>query len=172
MVAGIPRSNVSTDKDEWQTPRALYDRLDREFHIDLDVACTRENCLSRNHYGYGKDENALVRRWTHFMMDNGEEASVFFMNPPYGRGIIEEFVVKALHESVLGATVICLLPFSGAKWFRKYCLLADEIRVIGRVKYIGRDNDGNLIKNSPTFDSCIVIFKPGKNRVRISEFKW
>jgi hypothetical protein len=37
---------------------------------------------------------------------------------------------------------------------------ADEIRFIkGRVKFIGYDEQGNSIRNSPTFSSCVVIFR-------------
>jgi phage N-6-adenine-methyltransferase len=172
MVAGIPRKNVSTDKSEWCTPLNLYEKLDAEFHFDLDAACTPENCLNRNHYGYGKGEDALKQDWSKFMMDNGEDASVFFLNPPYGRGVIEAFVKKAFWESRDGATVVCLLPFSGAKWFRTYCLLADEIRIIGRVKYIGFAADGTLIRNSPTYDSCVVIFRPGIHSAKLTVFEW
>jgi phage N-6-adenine-methyltransferase len=172
MVSGIPRNNVSTGKDEWCTPIELYNKLDEEFHFDLDAACTPENCLNRNHYGYGKEEDALKQDWSKFMMDNGEDASVFFLNPPYGRGLIREFVRKAYLESTLGATVVCLLPFSGAKWFTDYCLHAAEIRILGRVKYIGFAADGSLIKNSPTFDSCIVVFRPGYHEAKLSVFRW
>jgi phage N-6-adenine-methyltransferase len=172
MVAGIPRNNVSTDKDEWQTPPKLFKRLDDEFGIDLDVACTFENCLSRNHYGFTKADDALTKDWNRFMMDNGEDASVFFMNPPYGRGIVKDFVRKAYLETRRYGTAVCLVPFTGSGWFKDYCLHAEEIRIIGRVKYIGYDNEGNLIKNSPTFDSCIVVFTPGYHRPRLEVFEW
>ena len=172
MVAGIPRSNVSTDKDEWQTPPELFKVLDERYHIDLDVACTPENCLSRNHYGFTREENALTHDWNRFLMDNGEDASVFYMNPPYGRGIIKEFVRKAYLETRRCGIAVCLLPFVGSGWFKDYCLHAEEIQIIGRVKYIGKDLEGNAIRNSPTFDSCIVIFTPGYHEVKLSAFRW
>jgi len=168
MVAGIPRTNVSTDKNEWCTPLDLYQKLDAEFHFDVDVACTTENCLCR--VGLTERENALKVNWMEH--DHLIYGHVFFMNPPYGRGVIEEFVKKAFWESRDGAVVVCLLPFSGAKWFRRYCLLADEIRIIGRVKYIGFASDGTLIRNSPTFDSCVVIFRPGVHTAKLTEFEW
>ena len=37
---------------------------------------------------------------------------------------------------------------------------AQEIRFIkGRVKFVGYDAEGKQIRNSPTFSSCVVIFK-------------
>jgi len=163
MVAGIPRTNVSTDKNEWCTPLNLYEKLDAEFHFDLDAAATFENRLTNAFFD--KESDALHKDW------GGKESSVF-LNPPYGRGVVEAFVKKAFWESRAGATVVCLLPFSGAKWFRTYCLLADEIRIIGRVKYIGFASDGTLIRNSPTFDSCVVIFRPGVHTAKLTEFEW
>jgi hypothetical protein len=42
---------------------------------------------------------------------------------------------------------------------------AQEIRFIeGRVDYIGYDPEGNLIKQSPTFPSCVVIFDLGREK--------
>ena len=163
MVAGIPRNNVSTEKDEWCTPIELYKKLDDEFHFNLDAAATFENRL--NNAFFDKDSDALSREW-------GGKFATVFLNPPYGRGKIKAFVRKAYLESTAGATVVCLLPFSGASWFTDYCLHAAEIRILGRVKYIGFAADGTLIRNSPTFDSCIVIFKYGYHVARLSKFKW
>ena len=32
-------------KDEWQTPQELFDKLNEEFHFNLDLACNVKNCL-------------------------------------------------------------------------------------------------------------------------------
>lgn len=147
----------------------MYQKLDAEFNFDLDAAATRENALAPGYFT--KEDDALKQEW---YQDYGEDGccKTIFLNPPYGRGVIEAFVKKAFWESRYGATVVCLLPLSGAKWFKKYCLLADEIRIIGRVKYIGFATDGTLIRNSPTFDSCVVIFRPGVHTAKLTEFEW
>jgi hypothetical protein len=42
---------------------------------------------------------------------------------------------------------------------------AQEIRFIrGRVRFVGYDEQGKQIKNSPTFSSCVVIFTPQWSR--------
>jgi phage N-6-adenine-methyltransferase len=163
MVAGIPRNNVETEKSEWCTPIDLYNKLDAEFHFNLDAACTNDNCLCK--IGLTKENDALTFDWSKL-------GHSIFLNPPYGRGVIESFIKKAYLTSQAGSTVVCLVPLSGASWFRKYCLKADEIRIIGRVKYIGFAADGTLIRNSPTFDSCIVVFRPGEHIARLTEFRW
>ena len=169
MVAGIPRNNVSNAKSEWCTPLYLYEKLDAEFHFDIDAACTAENCLCK--FGFAKEfQDALTIDWSN--PPDFKKNPTIFLNPPYGRGVIEAFTKKAFEASQKGATVVCLVPFSGAGWFRKYCLKAYEIRILGRVKYIGFAADGTLIRNSPTFDSCVVVFYPGEHQAKLVDFEW
>jgi site-specific DNA-methyltransferase (adenine-specific) len=68
---------------------------------------------------------------------------------------------KAYEESLKGAVVVCLVPVaSDTGWWHTYVMKADEIRFVkGRVKFIGYDEQGNPIRNSPTFSSCVVIFR-------------
>ncbi len=68
---------------------------------------------------------------------------------------------KAYKESLKGAVVVCLVPVaSDTRWWHDYVMHAQEIRFIrGRVKFIGYDEHGKQIQNSPTFSSCVVIFK-------------
>jgi site-specific DNA-methyltransferase (adenine-specific) len=67
---------------------------------------------------------------------------------------------KELEESQKGAVVVCLVPCAtDTKWWHNYAMKAQEIRFIkGRVRFVGYDEDGNQVKNSPTFSSCVVIF--------------
>jgi site-specific DNA-methyltransferase (adenine-specific) len=143
--------DYKTPKDEWQTPQWLFDLLDQEFHFDCDAAATPDNTKCKNY---------LVRA---FLCDDwmDETDKVFFLNPPYSAGNIDRFMKKAMEESQKGAIVVCLVPVaSDTAWWHNYVMKADEIRFIkGRVKFIGYDKEGNQIKNSPTFSSCVVIFR-------------
>lgn len=47
--------------DEWATPQWLYDKLNAEFHFDLDVCATHENAKHANHYT--RQENGLIQNW-------------------------------------------------------------------------------------------------------------
>jgi phage N-6-adenine-methyltransferase len=144
-------------KDEARTPPCLFKNLDNRFHFDLDVACTKENCLSRNGYGYTSGDNALIQDWTRFMMDNGEEASSFFCNPPYSNPA--PFIVKSYIESLKGATVVMLLPSdTSTKSFHEYCMKASEI-IFLHPRVIFNNPDGTPIKGSPKFGSMVVVFK-------------
>lgn len=143
---------IVTPKDEWGTPPPLFKQLDDEFHFDIDAAATEQNALARKYFT--KERNGLVHGWG---------AGNVFLNPPYSQGNIENFVIKAHIEGCLrepGTYIICLIPVaSDTKWWHHSVMLAKEIRFIkGRVKFIGYDDAGNAVKNSPTFSSCICIF--------------
>jgi site-specific DNA-methyltransferase (adenine-specific) len=152
IVSHKRSSKIVTPKDEWGTPQWLFDLLDQEFHFDLDGACTRQNCLC-DHGAFVGEFDPLS--WTPTWMN-------VFLNPPYSAGNIDKFMQKAHEESQKGAVVVCLVPCAtDTKWWHNYAMKAQEIRFIkGRVRFVGYDEEGNQVKNSPTFSSCVVIFKP------------
>ena len=46
MTSGM----YSSAKDDWETPRDLYDLLDREFHFDLDACASQGNAKCARYY--------------------------------------------------------------------------------------------------------------------------
>jgi len=131
----------SSKKTEWETPRALFDELNREFGFTLDVCALPEN--AKCDLFFTPKTDGLSQSWKGHMC---------WMNPPYGREI-GKWVKKAYEESQRGATVVCLLPArTDTRWFHEYCTKG-EIRFIkGRLKFGG-------CKNSAPFPSMIVIFR-------------
>ena len=132
-----------TFHDEFPTPQEFYDKLDKEFHFDLDPCSTDENAKCVRHYT--REQDGLKQEWT----------GRVWMNPPYGRQC-KAWVKKAYESVQRGAeVVVCLLPArTGSQWFHEYCLKG-EIRFIrGRLKFNTKDN--------APFDSIIVIFRKGK----------
>ena len=125
----------------WATPQAFFDKMDKEFHFDLDVCATKENAKCARFYTVTED--GLSKSW-HGMC---------WMNPPYGREIGKW--VKKAYESVLGGgcTVVCLLPArTDTRWFQDYCLKSRDIRFIrGRLHF-------NESKQGAPFPSCVVVF--------------
>jgi len=162
----IRRDNVGNDKDEWETPDWLFDFLDDEYNFQVDVAATQHNALCPGYYS--KEDDALsLDTWLADDLDEHDRVITegihrFYMNPPYSGGKIGKFLKKAYEEYLKGALVVCLIPInSDTGYWHKYVMKSTEIRFIeGRVKYIGYDTDGNKIKNSPTFPSCVVVFNP------------
>lgn len=129
----------SSNKEDWETPQELFDKLDQEFNFTVDVASSEENHKCNRYYT--EKENGLKQNW-----DN----EIVWCNPPYGRKI-GEWVKKASESST---TVVMLLPArTDTKWFHEYIYNKAEIRFIkGRLKF------GNSVNSAP-FPSMIVIFR-------------
>ena len=125
----------------WETPQDLFDKLNAEFHFDLDVCALPENAKCERYYA--PEDDGLSQPW------NG----VCWCNPPYGR-TIGKWVQKAYETFAGGGTVVMLLPArTDTKWFHEYIYNKAEIRFIkGRLKF------GNS-KNAAPFPSMIVVFR-------------
>ena len=136
----------TSNSDDYGTPQKLFDELNAEFNFDVDVCASASNAKCRRYFSV--EENGLVQDWSKF--------KTCYMNPPYGRQIIN-WIQKAYESSLKGSTVVCLLPArTDTKWFHEYCLKG-EIRFLrGRLKF----NDG---KNSAPFPSMIVVFRGKDN---------
>jgi len=128
------------DRDDWETPQELFDKLDAEFRFTLDVCALPKNAKCANYFSPRDD--GLSQEWT----------GVCWMNPPYGCEIAK-WMRKAVRASKRGATVVCLVPArTDTEWWHKYALRG-EIRFIrGRVRFRGG-------KATAPFPSAIVIFR-------------
>jgi phage N-6-adenine-methyltransferase len=132
--------HFSSKSCEWETPQALFDELDREFHFDIDVCATNENAKCRAFYT--KDEDGLSKEWV----------GTCWMNPPYGREI-GKWVRKASEQVAHGAIVVCLLPArTDTKWWHEDCMNFEVRFIRGRLKFNGH-------KNSAPFPSAIVVMR-------------
>jgi len=131
-------------RTDYETPPALFRRLDAEFHFTIDVCATRKTskCLT---YLTPK-QDGLTTPWHRL-------GGACWMNPPYGKQI-GAWMQKAWHESQRGATVVCLVPArTDSEWWHVFAM-SGEIRFIrGRIKFVGQAH------NAP-FPSAIVIFRP------------
>ena len=154
-------------KDDWQTPKELFDKLNDEFGFDLDVAATSENklCNTRCIDGLIADWSGLQSYFTYY--------PICWMNPPYSKPNLDLFSKKAFEESQKGCTVVGLLPLRSASWFHKYVMKSHEIRFLTRrVKFIDPET-GKQTKGSPNFDSIIVVWKPGHvDAPKVSSYEW
>jgi phage N-6-adenine-methyltransferase len=123
----------------WATPQELFDSLNEEFKFTLDVCALPENAKCDNYFT--PETDGLSQPWE----------GVCWMNPPYGREI-GKWIKKAYVSSLMGATVVCLVPArTDTAWWNDY-VVKGEIRFLrGRLKFGGS-------KNSAPFPSAIVIF--------------
>lgn len=132
----------SSKTDAWATPADFYQKLNSEFHFDLDP-CADEYNHKCDLY-FDKNTNGLLQSW------GGHNV---FVNPPYGRKI-GNWVEKAFRTNEEhGNLVVMLLPArTDTKWFHEYIYHKAEIRFVrGRLKF------GNS-KNAAPFPSMVVIY--------------
>lgn len=126
----IPMTSIRQD---WKTPKALYQALNAEFGFDHDPC----PALKKN------------QAWVNGLLSDWGKSN--FINPPF-KGI-EKWVAKGYQEWKQGKTCVFLIPSrTDTRWWHDYCMKASEIRFIkGRLKY----DDGKF--NAP-FPSCVVVF--------------
>ena len=138
----LNKGMLSSNTDEWATPKLFYEELNKEFNFTLDPCATNENHKCKKYFT--KEDNGLLKNWY------GEKV---FCNPPYGREI-SKWVEKAYQENKKGTFIVMLLPArTDTKWFHNYIYKKHEIRFIkGRLKF----NDG---KQSAPFPSMVVIMR-------------
>lgn len=127
--------HFSSQRLDWQTPKAVYQILDAEFNFDHDPVPSK----------YTVD--GLSSDW------GGSN----YVNPPYGREL-PKFIKKGYEEWQKGKTVVFLIPSrTDTRWWHDYVMKADEIRFIkGRLKF-------DEYKNSAPFPSALVIFRGASN---------
>ena len=121
---------------DWQTPKALYEELNKEFHFNCDPCFLTTNTI------HPKD------------MLGSDWGQICFVNPPYGT-IIGKWIKKAYEEWKKGKTIVLLIPSrTDTRWWHDYIMKATEIRFIkGRLKF---DDYGG---GSAPFPSAIAVFK-------------
>ena len=150
--------------DEWATPQALFDELDREFGFAVDVAATRDNAKCAGYFGRdGIYEDALTADWSRALwaVEDGTRRRAFWMNPPYSR--CREFIALAALRACGGYTVVCLVPSrTDTRWWHDHVYDAVhrqwytgvEVRFIkGRLKF------GDSTNSAP-FPSVVIVFRP------------
>lgn len=71
----INNAMFSSNRDDWETPLDLFNRLDAIYHFDLDVCALPHNAKCDKYYA--PDDDGLSKQW----------GGTCWMSPPYGRQI-------------------------------------------------------------------------------------
>lgn len=131
----------SSKKDDWTTPKWLFDELNAEFRFTVDLCASDENALCSKYYT--KQNNGMLAQLS------GERV---FCNPPYGRSATGDWIKKCA-TSEADICVMLIPARTDTKAFHEYIYGKAEIRFIkGRLKFGGA-------KNGAPFPSMIVIFR-------------
>ena len=140
---------LTSGKDNWETPDALFQPLHQTYQFVLDAAADGTNHKVPRWYGPGGEApNALTVSWP---LDEGH----VWLNPPYSVGLQAKFVRKAQWEAKgKPYSVVCLLPArTDTKLFHEVILVhAKSVQFLrGRVKFKGG-------ASCAPFPSLIVVF--------------
>lgn len=124
----LAESKGHLQKDLWETPQDLFDKLHEKYDFTLDPCCTQES--AKCYMYFTPEEDGLKRDWS---------KDVCFVNPPYSRGNIDKWMKKCFEEAQKGARIVALVPVStSSKWFHSYVWNHARIEFIkGRIRFKG-----------------------------------
>lgn len=115
---------LTSNKDDWETPQALFDSLNEEYHFTLDPCASHKNHKCDKYYTI--EDDGLSQDWS------GE---VVFCNPPYGRNI-GEWVKKCSDESKHAVVVMLIPARTDTSYFHDYIYHKADVEFIrGRLKF-------------------------------------
>jgi phage N-6-adenine-methyltransferase len=160
-VSDIISSDLYIDeKNSWRTDPEVFISLNEEFNFSMDAACSDQNTLVPNCY-LTADVNAIEQNWSLIMDLKKCDNKNVWINPPYGRGMIKQFMYKAIEEKAKGVTTVMLVPATlDAQWLP--ISEVSEIRIItgGRLSFYHPTTNKKV--NGNTKGSMFVIFRPSK----------
>ncbi len=132
----VTKGLTSSIKQDWKTPKALYDELNKEFNFDFDPCPINPSF------------DGLLCDWG---LRN-------YVNPPYKD--VSQWIIKALNELEKGKmSVFLIFARTDTKYFHQYLYKKDniEIRFLkGRLKFLDINDIGKYPAPAP---SMIVIMR-------------
>lgn len=146
---------LTGDSDEFRTPDHIFATLHAEFKFTIDAAATKDNAKLPRFWT--KEQDAIKQSWS------GER---IFCNPPYSRGNVKNFVLKALDECQVGGlsedrepcqlAVFVIPTYTERTWYAANRQHFETRFIRGRVKFGGgattaRGNHMILIVRSINF---------------------
>lgn len=122
-MTSIAMTTGSRGAQDWETPRALWEKLDAEFHFTVDAACHQENMLGGR--GWDMIDDGLSQDW---------DPEVVWCNPPFNES--RAWIAKAAGSH---GTSVLLVPASvDTRWWHEDVVgTAHEVRFIrGRIRFL------------------------------------
>lgn len=136
-----PKVYHTSKTDDYETPDALYARLDDEFAFDLDPCACASNAKCPIFFTPGDD--GLQQHWF----------GRVYMNPPYSQ--VKRWMEKLVEELLAGRIelgVALVAARTDTVWFQAAASLAREIRFLrGRLTFKGEPHPA-------PFPSAVLVF--------------
>lgn len=133
---------VSTS-DEWRTPRDLFNKVNAEFHLEIDRAANPDNHLLDSFNA--KDSDGLTSTWLY----NG------WVNPPYSNPGV--WYRKAQQSAIESSTLtVMLVKVSTSEKYWIETVKDAHVRFLaGRIRFWDENNKPHY---GATFGSALIIF--------------
>jgi len=155
LVAQLPPRN------DWRTPRALWDTLHTEYRFNLDAAADVQNTKCWRYFDGSEGRDALKRDW--FSPDLLAEDVRAFGNPPYSpKGSVEDWLTKAIEQASHGVFSVFLVPMAtSVAWFNDRVIpYAEWHSFLGRIQFEDPLATADSARTSPKQDNLLVIYDP------------
>lgn len=143
MSGSADRIHYSSNRQDWATPRAVFQYLDERYGpLDLDAAASQENTKCARFWTEADD--ALTKPWT----------GRVFCNPPYK--FAADFIQHGIREVQAGRAevIVFLVPARPCSvWWREAYEHADEVLALsGRITFDGASAPAS-------FPSCAIVLR-------------
>ena len=138
---------IKPTSDDWETPKELFDRLNKKYKFTLDPCCQESTAKCETYYTI-EDDGLSKHLGGHRV----------FMNPPYSD--ITPWVKRAKEDwrqAERAELIVALLPaWTDREWFHDYVYNHARIEFLrGRVKFL---KQGRPYK-SPKFGCMLVEWR-------------
>jgi len=145
------------DKDTWQTPKYVFNWLNKRFDFDIDGCANEHNALCLNWIGEG---SSLGKDFLDTKTPYPHRDLHFYVNPPYSD--VTPFLKAANELKNIGHTVVMLLNNDkSTQWYQKHIHnVANEVIDItgGRIAFIHPVTGKEIKGNSK--GQMVVVFDP------------
>lgn len=140
---------MTSDKQDWETPKELFDKLNNEFNFELDAFASDKNAKCK-HY-FTEQDDSFRQDWTKYKS--------IFINPPYTSKVQDE-VLKKINDTISSdwnGVIVLLIPArtDTRRWHDYIFNKADDIRFLrGRLRF----EVNGVPKGASTFPSAVIVY--------------
>jgi phage N-6-adenine-methyltransferase len=145
----------SSNSEDWYAPLDLYQKLDQEFHFDIDPCAEKTNRLGCKIFYTAQDDGlAKIKDWP---------VGNVFCNPPYGRKGKGPLWVKkcAKHAAYGKGTAVLLIPSrTDTEWFHNHIWQKNNVEIRFLKSRLRFENPDHTLTDPAPFPSMVAIFRP------------
>ncbi|NIM60707.1 MAG: hypothetical protein GTO30_03370 [Acidobacteria bacterium] len=161
-MSAAPDRQLPPDHNHYETPRALFRLLDREFDFDVDAYASATNRRCPLFIDEARDALATPWTWDTFEVTTASDfGPTVFANPPHSNPEMGHAVERMAEQSEThGIVVVGLVrPSLSTRWWHGTVMRwASEVRIFtSRLAY---EYNGNPIRGDRQ-DSILIVFRPG-----------